>query len=331
MGSRVVYIDIIKGILLLLICLSHFGNIPGYLSPIIGLTPMYYVPFFFFISGYLFKTNISFKDHLVKKVRTLLIQYLFFSLSFVILDWNTYLDFESICDQFINIFIWGKGAFKASPLYFVNLLFSTSIISFYIIKISNIKYQISNIKYQISNIIILSIVALLMSNNSIKLPLMLEVVPSAIVYMVLGSMFFRYKSALERNNLITLLITFFIGIIGILFIRLGDFHLNEIVSYPLFYISPIAFSIFIMLLFAKIPNDKLLIAKPITYIAKNGIIILSTHCYFIIIFNKICEVLQIQDGWYLFYVKLIFVYLALVIIIPILNKRCSWLLGYNKQ
>lgn len=142
MGHRVIYIDIIKGILLLLICLSHFGNIPDYLKPIIGLTPMYYVPFFFFISGYLFKTDIAFKDHFAKKIRTLLIPYLFFSLSFVALDWNTYLDFELIKSQFFNIFILGKGAFKASPLYFVNLLFFTSIISFYIIKISNIKYQI---------------------------------------------------------------------------------------------------------------------------------------------------------------------------------------------
>lgn len=167
-----------------------------------------------------------------------------------------------------------------------------------------------------------------MSINNIKLPLMLDVVPSAVIYMVSGSIFFKYKSALEQNYSITLLITFFIGIVGVLFIRLGDFHLNEIASYPLFYISPIAFSICIMLIFAKIPNDRLLIAKPITYIAENGIVILSTHCYFIIILNKICEVLTIRDG---FYAKLIFVCLALTIIIPILNNRCSWLLGYNKH
>lgn len=55
--GRIVWIDNVKGLLLLFTCTSHIMVRPWMVDQILSPTPTYYVPLFIFISGYLCKSN----------------------------------------------------------------------------------------------------------------------------------------------------------------------------------------------------------------------------------------------------------------------------------
>ena len=78
-STRLEYIDIAKGIGLILVVFGHLFSYNGELSIIIF---SFHMPLFFFISGYCFcphKYN-DFESFLVKKVKHLVIPYLIFSI-----------------------------------------------------------------------------------------------------------------------------------------------------------------------------------------------------------------------------------------------------------
>ena len=52
---RIGWVDNVKGLLLMLTCLSHIVIRPDLISYILQYTPTYYVPLFFIVSGYLVK------------------------------------------------------------------------------------------------------------------------------------------------------------------------------------------------------------------------------------------------------------------------------------
>ena len=180
--------------LLLLICLSHSGSHLQGILAITKPTSNYWVPIFFLLSGFLFNNNTqsSFKSYLSRKTRTLLIPYLCFSLLFVAADWNTYLHPSSIPDNLYKIFIVGNGPFKASPLWFIMVLFLSSICIRPIIKATG--------NLQAAGIAILtSLIALWMSAVKAELPLLLHLVPSAVTYMLAGYSLKQWLSAHERE------------------------------------------------------------------------------------------------------------------------------------
>lgn len=79
--ERIKWADNAKYICIFLVILSHLSFVPRLLE-------IFYSPFFlttfFFVSGYLFKGNIGFKEHLVKKIRGLLVPWFFFSMFIII-------------------------------------------------------------------------------------------------------------------------------------------------------------------------------------------------------------------------------------------------------
>lgn len=133
-SQRIVWIDFIKGVLLSLICISHLSKFPNWVIPYLRPTPMYYVPFFFILSGFLFSGKMSFGQYIHRKVKTLLIPYVFFSLLFIVIDWDTYLSHSCLSNSLYRAFVVGVSVPRSSPLWFVLLLFTTSIAGCYILK-----------------------------------------------------------------------------------------------------------------------------------------------------------------------------------------------------
>ncbi|WP_413589423.1 acyltransferase family protein [Bacteroides fragilis] len=122
--KRIIWIDIVKGCLLVFICCSHFGALPQSIALLTKPTATYWVPLFFFLSGYLFHGNNNFSEYIQKKVRTLLLPYIAFSLIFIIIDWNTYISsVPQIKANLYSIFVAGTGSEKAPPLWFVIVLY----------------------------------------------------------------------------------------------------------------------------------------------------------------------------------------------------------------
>ncbi len=58
--NRIVWIDNLKGLLLLLNCTSHIMLRPWIISAIVKPTASYYVPLFIFLSGYLCKSKVPY-------------------------------------------------------------------------------------------------------------------------------------------------------------------------------------------------------------------------------------------------------------------------------
>ena len=74
--SRVVWIDVLKGWLLIMVCGSHMGMNPFYWKPINSVF-FCCVPIFFIVSGYLFSIRKYYKFNtlLNSKAKTLFIPY----------------------------------------------------------------------------------------------------------------------------------------------------------------------------------------------------------------------------------------------------------------
>lgn len=76
MSKRIEYIDIARGIGILLVVLGH--NDFGYISPFVyKLIYSFHMPLFFFLSGYFLKPSIPFFDFFKKRFNSLLMPYLF--------------------------------------------------------------------------------------------------------------------------------------------------------------------------------------------------------------------------------------------------------------
>lgn len=291
--KRIIWIDIVKGCLLVFICCSHFGALPQSIALLTKPTATYWVPLFFFLSGYLFHGNNNFSEYIQKN----------------------------------SIFVAGTGSEKAPPLWFVIVLYIASIFSFPIINFAK------TLKSKIITIFLLSIGAYIMSERDIKLPLMLHVLPSAIIYICIGQYvkaFTDMSSRKPSTYITTATLALTVGLIGLFFINLGDFHLNKINSYPLFYLCPISLGIFLVLMLSKYESNIATFnyLKPLTWVAQNGVIILATHCYLIFIYNTISNTLNINNIVINFILKFSFVFIILfTLIIPFCNRYLYWILG----
>jgi polysaccharide biosynthesis protein PslL len=129
--QRKVWVDVIKGIAILFVLITH--------HPLINQKNFYFsffsIPLFFFISGYLFKSDVSFKTILKKRFDSLLKPYLFTA----ILVSLVYLFFKG-APSFLWYFFW--IVFGNSPnlpkyalhLWFLPCLFMTTFFVWFVFK-----------------------------------------------------------------------------------------------------------------------------------------------------------------------------------------------------
>jgi len=82
-ATRVVWIDIFKGIGILLVVIGHILAEQKNCPPLYNIIYMFHMPLFFFISGYLYKQKSNIKLHIKGKVIQLLIPYTFILLLFI--------------------------------------------------------------------------------------------------------------------------------------------------------------------------------------------------------------------------------------------------------
>lgn len=81
-NARIAYIDLLKGICIVLIVAIHCNLFSEERGVPPALTAMRVVPLFFFLSGLFFRPYSGFREFLLRKVNTLLVPYLFFQLTF---------------------------------------------------------------------------------------------------------------------------------------------------------------------------------------------------------------------------------------------------------
>lgn len=339
--QRIEWIDVLKGLLLIFICLSHFGNIPSGIIFFVKPTGNVWVPCFFFLSGMLFSTQKypRFIDYFKSKTKTLLIPYIFLSVLFVLLDWNLYLHTHTcLSESFISIGM-GTGSPKASPLWFVLTLYEVSILCYLINKCKNISIKILFI-------ILSSLCGWACFILNMKLPLNLDVALSATLFYGIGNIFRNTSIYINLNLMINnmiknvylygiILVLFFISFISAYYNPGAVLGQNIIKNYFLFIISSFSGIIAVILLTYVLWNINTMnrLFKILIYTARNALPILASHCYIIIFVSNIVKSINNGVPLYLeFGIKLTTLVVSLYFfLVPFFCNKLYFLMGQKKQ
>ena len=335
--KRIVWVDNIKGILLFLTSSVHIMNRPWPISLLYSPTQTYYVPLFVVLSGYLCKplhANLSkwggYKLLLIKRVKTLIVPYLFFSIiAFIhgiILD-------HDVVGMLIQVFYSGFACGAAAPMWFVSMLFVTSVTFTWITwskKLSHI-YSIALI------VVALSVLWLLVKdvifNHPHKIepflgggfPWHLRELPYWGALFLSGYLIQRVEMLFKKNSdnnswsriVVISLILIIMTVIGVggLFMPIK----NTIWAI----VCPICLMSVIVYLIKYKPYSVLNQSfRSLHFISFNAIVILGTHVF---LYGYIQHVLKqyvfFQNQWVNYFVNLILISLILYfIVVPFMNR-----------
>ena len=198
-------IDISKGIGIILVVWAHqFG-----ICPIHDWIYLFHMPLFFFLGGCFIK-NESYPVFLYKKTRTLLVPFIFFYLSSLILKIILYRLREGNFDFMTHGYFFSTSSINF-PLWFIVCLFIAI----------NIYYFIRKFRYEAVKAVLVTVsfcIACLLYYKNVKLPVFLTQALLAIGFIYLGEKFYKARLSNIRLfwiTLITLPFFVFAGIKGI--------------------------------------------------------------------------------------------------------------------
>jgi fucose 4-O-acetylase-like acetyltransferase len=329
-SERLTWIDIFKGIGIVLVVFGHSG-IPTKLSWWIW---SFHMPMFFFISGFLFNpaTNPSFKIFFFKRVKMLVFPYFSYSIIimfcfFLLSNINNYTKFEVFTlSGFINVFLYG---WNGLALWFIPVLFFLEIIFYCIRKISNRNRTLSVL------IVFFSLVTFLLSKHQIRLLYKFEVVPGALVFYGLGCLLHSHIVNFIKTNKIILfvLVAITLFIINFIFCFINNSKLdmcyNTMGNFFYTYISALS-GIFCMLISSFLLSKQLGMKNPIVaalnFLGKNTLIILLLHQLIKICLNILIPFLSLNGNTSTIMKHLLF-WIIMVIIIKFINKYLYFTIG----
>ncbi|KAA6436759.1 acyltransferase family protein [Dyadobacter flavalbus] len=332
--GRIVWIDFFKGFGALLVVFGH-SNLPENLAWWIW---SFHMPMFFFISGYLFNGDktIDLNRVLKRRVETLLIPYLFFSILFIIIlpVLNNTSKIPHEIGSYREVIKIVHDGWKGLALWFIPVLFFTEIIFAVLIKYLGTRH--------ILVFLIISLLCLLgyyFSIGRIHFPYKAEVIPTAIVFYALGfygkhhvRSFLKYAMQSDRQ-FITLLALLSVNI---LFCYLNSGRLdmcfnrmNNIIFTYLSAVSGIFFSIILSYYLTFYLKDTNYIKVIVTYLGRNTMIILGIHQLIKICLSSLS--LLFNQTIFLLLMKHIIFWLLLHGIILAINKHFYFVLGKKRS
>ena len=130
MNQRLAWIDISRGMSFILVIYAHLrycnNNLLFWFTPFVLAT-------FFFISGYLYKSSLSFTQVMEQRVRTLLLPFLLFGFSIILLSqFISFGDKIPLSDAILDFLIQIRG--RNDELWFVAALFVMNIPFYFLVK-----------------------------------------------------------------------------------------------------------------------------------------------------------------------------------------------------
>lgn len=136
MSKRVVWIDIAKGLLILLVILGHC-DINDDIKYVIY---SFHMGAFFFLSGLTFSPKRPPKDFFIKKLKTLVLPYIMFSVVLTVYNFTKHVVFDSafnLKDAILSFLIPISGRYESSVygLWFLPCIFFTELLLYSIIKL----------------------------------------------------------------------------------------------------------------------------------------------------------------------------------------------------
>jgi fucose 4-O-acetylase-like acetyltransferase len=279
MKYRLDWLDAAKGLGMLLVMLGH-TDIPTQLKTYIYT---FHMPLFFFLSGYLFtlKKFPNLKVFLSKRTKSLILPYLCFSLIayiwFIIIFHFGFVKYQE------NLFMPLIGSLVAirstvwtvhtGALWFIDCLFCTEVLFYFITKIGRKKIAIG--------IVLIFISVLGCFYNKLvgrPLPWSLDVTMISVGFYGAGFFYKEYRQKLDRfikNKTFVCLITINIAAGYLNYIHSGtrvDLYNSSLGNIGLFYISAFSGIGAFIILIKRIKYN-----KNLQYIGENSLIYLSLH------------------------------------------------------
>lgn len=321
--ERVIWIDIVKGISILLVVFGHMGltNVP-YLGPWINF---FHVPVFFIISGIIFSSSESIWEFLRKKYFYLIRPYLYFSF---IVGVCLYLSKSMNLEDIKRLIIYG---WKGIALWFIPVLLFTQLIWFWI-------YNYCNQCVRRCILILCVLFAYFSSKNIGYTPYNLLLIPISIVYFAIGYLgkkkWITISGQYSNRKLIYLAVIFF------LFSCIGFVNEKQTVVYAfnnLGYVLPSLISglsgSFLIctwsIFFFRLTKPNNPTVRLFSFIGKNTYIILAFHQLFLTF-----SVLYIRPFImnYCLYklVELLAIGLGCYLLILLINKHVPFIIRENK-
>lgn len=313
-NRRMEYIDIYRGIGIVLMIMGHIG-FGGKFDLWIHA---FHMPMFFFISGFLHKNKDSFCELIKKKAKALLIPYLIFGIINYIACSIIYRDWFNIGPLIHLITDNSDGLMISGALWFLTALLWVYIIVFVLEK------HIKNIKLKVFFIVLLSLFGMLETRIlPFRLPLSLGISFVGVGLYYIGFFIARNMSSKKVKYILNLkkyqiilfgiIVTIFIFLNGYINMRLGIYQ-----NFLLFWTNVIA-SCIILLNISKqieIEKNKLIqkIAAILKYIGKNAITYIVLNQLIILIIYKLLEGITVK------YIPNIINFISTLAILFIINK-----------
>ncbi len=316
---RVEYIDILKGIGIILMIMGHIG-FSGIFDFYIHAFNM---PLFFFVSGYLYKTKLEkkYKDIVLGKAKSLLIPYLFFG----ILHYFVYIIINkesNFLDPLYHLFFMNNEELPiAGALWFLTAMFFTTLIY------DLLKRKIKNKYIFLAIIIIIAITGCLLP---FQLPYSINAGMVGIGIFFLGNCLAENKDKLKI--LITgkwWLIIIYLILNGLIFVNgYTNMRTGEYSIVPLFWINLLIGTLTYWNVSIWIQNNSKIylinkLSTLLKYIGRNSIVFLALNQLVIMIISTIINLFQIDNMIIFALMKII----NLIITTVILCLNCNVMLN----
>lgn len=230
----------------------------------------FHIPLFFFLSGYLFKENRPFIPFLRKKIKALLIPYIFFSFIYICFDRTIVISFYSlktICLDFIL-------QQRYTPLWFISSLFVANIQFYLLLKFFHNIYC----RILISLFVSILIVAC-WHDKDYSMFWNADISMFVIPYMLIANYAKKcdlLNCIIKTNKYLFLFIFYVLNVVigGINYIMSGemiDLFNNTLGYFPLAYLE-IVFGIFVVIIISTLKKSII-----IQYIGRNSLVIFALH------------------------------------------------------
>lgn len=328
--ERIIWIDQLRSFALLIVIIGHV-SLPENATSIIY---SFHMPLFFIISGLTINRNklqsISAYNYFILKIQHLIIPY--FWMSFLMYPlWYFAFHYLSngteltIAQAFLGIFI-GNNILIGSPsnaLWFVLVLFLANLLFLFLLRISK-----NNESILLALIVLCAIIGYLDKGKAQIWHF--NVTFTAVLFMYIGNCFILWyqnggKKQLEQLIWPKRCIIYS----GLLIIGYISHHMNGRISMTankfgesllLFYITSLAFSACIILVFIKLPHLKI-----ISYIGKNTLLYVGIHIPILRIFEKLFPDTLCQYRYSLPFA--FFLYFALTLLCALCNIGAPYVCG----
>jgi len=218
--KRIEWIDGARGIAFLMVMYSHLmyaSNVLMYYFTPVFLTT------FFFVSGYLFKNNISFKQLVEQRVRTLLLPFLIFGL-FLIFSQSiiSFGDQAPLKQRLIDFFLQIHG--RNDVLWFIAALFVMNFPFYFLIK-----YAKDTKILLIASFVLFLLSTIYLQHLQLRaLPWHIQLFGFGCFYMTLGYLYKQHERRLNFLGKKGILILMFFLFVLLLFVRQNIFHSSMI-------------------------------------------------------------------------------------------------------